>query len=898
MSIRIAQGRRQGFLPNGVPKLGMLDVPAAQISWPKLAEKLSTHTEAEDKASVKYIVGGYFRDKRRIDDNLVARTLLTLDFDHIDEFELVNVTDLGHAYVAHTTHSHTAEDGRWRVIVPLSREVADKRAFEILTRHVANQISIDAMDPASCKMNQFMWMPSCKEGAPRGVYAGEGEPLDVDAVLGQYDISDPFSWPHPEGGEPDDRPQLDRLGDPREKPGLVGAFCRVYSITEAIQQFDLPYEPAEGDRWRYIPDTDANAGAKIYDDDTHMFSHHTGDPAADKNHNAWDLVRAHLYHELDVGVVDTPIHALPSQKAMQSLAMKDKDVAEELRAWELEDFDDEPVEREAPGEQPAEREAPPAPDPVEPLEFDTLESRIEDRREPLNPHALTDLLIDVASARLSATEEDRLLGLAREACDDPKPTKKALQDTVKQFKRDARAGVGNAISDIEVELIERVLDKHYGKGRHLRRFAKQFWHYNRGLWSPIEDEDVRFVITKEIADLRTERPQDARALVNAVDETTTSGQAGALWLMFCAYIKGQDLCNPDPLSLNKSQVEPVINCLNGELHFKLDGTYELKGHNPDHFFTYQIPIEFDPQADTSDWDDFCGLLFHDSVDPEDNQRHIEEVGGYCLQPWREIPTFFLMRGEPAAGKSTFGSLVTELMGDSAAGINFGEMAEGRNVHADAELVGKLLALDDDFARGTALPDGFIKKVSEAKRVTVNPKYKDPFSAVLRSVPMLIANHWPPTRDHSGALERRAVVWNLKTIPVDKQDRKARDRLMTAGLPGVFLAFVRGFARLYDRQDWALPLDSKEALGVWLKHTDPVRLWVHEGLVKSADSRLLSTQAWDSFRAWYRLCYGGGTRLGRNHFYERLEHVIGLRKRSAKQGPYWPGYEAVEQLDDF
>jgi hypothetical protein len=37
----------------------------------------------------------------------------------------------------------------------------------------------------------------------------------------------------------------DKQGDPHEKPGMVGAFCRTYSIPEAIETFlEDRYEPS------------------------------------------------------------------------------------------------------------------------------------------------------------------------------------------------------------------------------------------------------------------------------------------------------------------------------------------------------------------------------------------------------------------------------------------------------------------------------------------------------------------------------------------------------------------------------------------------------------------------------------------------------------------------------
>ena len=71
---------------------------------------------------------------------------------------------------------------------------------------------------------------------------------------------------------------LQQQKDPLEKGGVVGAFCRDYSIEDAITAF-LPhiYEPSamEG-RFDYIP-ADSSAGIVIYNE-KFAFSHHATDP--------------------------------------------------------------------------------------------------------------------------------------------------------------------------------------------------------------------------------------------------------------------------------------------------------------------------------------------------------------------------------------------------------------------------------------------------------------------------------------------------------------------------------------------------------------------------------------------------------------------------------------------
>ena len=103
---------------------------------------------------------------------------------------------------------------------------------------------------------------------------------------------------------------------------MIGAFCRTYTVEQAIERF-LPevYVPAHDGRYTYVGGSTA-AGLIIYDD-KFAYSHHGTDPISGKLCNAWDLVRLHLYGHLDS---ETSNGTKPkSFVAMEELVMSDKD---------------------------------------------------------------------------------------------------------------------------------------------------------------------------------------------------------------------------------------------------------------------------------------------------------------------------------------------------------------------------------------------------------------------------------------------------------------------------------------------------------------------------------------------------------------------------------------------
>ena len=111
----------------------------------------------------------------------------------------------------------------------------------------------------------------------------------------------------------------------------MGAFCRAYSITAAMDAFlaDVYQKSAMSGRYDYIP-ADSQAGVVIYED-KYAYSHHATDPACGKLMNAFDAVRIHKFGELDAKVdEDADSAKLPSFKAMQEFAVSDSAVKEVL----------------------------------------------------------------------------------------------------------------------------------------------------------------------------------------------------------------------------------------------------------------------------------------------------------------------------------------------------------------------------------------------------------------------------------------------------------------------------------------------------------------------------------------------------------------------------------------
>ena len=317
------------------------------FTWSELAEKLTTEyrtyeTLAEynvmskdDQSRIKDVggfVGGYLKEGRRLNRNVEFRQVLALD---LDDARPTAWTEFTSKYpvgsCCYSTHKHTPEKPRLRIIVPLSRKCSPEE-YEAVGRRVAADVGLEMFDPTTFQPARLMYWPSTSKDAEFFSGVLDAPWLDVDDVLGSYfDWSDTSEWPRSIKEATKVKRDHDKQENPLDKKGVVGAFCRTYTITEVIAEHlsDI-YAPTEQDD-RYTFLGGSTSGGLVVYDDTFAYSNHSTDPAGQQLCNAFDLVRLHRFGHLDEDATQSGAKA-PSFKAASKWAESLEGVKAELIA--------------------------------------------------------------------------------------------------------------------------------------------------------------------------------------------------------------------------------------------------------------------------------------------------------------------------------------------------------------------------------------------------------------------------------------------------------------------------------------------------------------------------------------------------------------------------------------
>lgn len=286
----------------------------------------------DDIKDVGGFVLGKLKGGRRKKDCVVFRSALTLDMDYATE-DIPEQMELFFDFrcFIYSTHKHTPEKPRLRLIIPLSRNLSPDE-YVAVARKVAEDIGMELFDDTTYEPSRLMYWPSTSADGEFVFRDIEGEILNPDIILSRYtDWHDSSQWPVSSRQQAVVQREMKKQADPLEKDGVIGAFCRTYSIEEAITKF-LPdvYQASEmPGRFDYIP-ADSQAGVVVYEG-KFAYSHHATDPACGKLLNAFDIVRVHKFGEKDgKAPEDTDAAKLPSFKAMSEFAVEDENVKETI----------------------------------------------------------------------------------------------------------------------------------------------------------------------------------------------------------------------------------------------------------------------------------------------------------------------------------------------------------------------------------------------------------------------------------------------------------------------------------------------------------------------------------------------------------------------------------------
>ena len=295
---------------------------------------------------------------------------------------------------------------------------------------------------------------------------------------------------------------------------------------------------------------------------------------------------------------------------------------------------------------------------------------------------------------------------------------------------------------------------------------------------------------------------------------------------------------------DRSAVE-IVAMANGLLHVP---TRTLLAHTPGFFVHHALPFAYDPDApEPGRWLKFLGELWEDDIEAIDA---LQEMMGYVVGGDRHQQKIFLLIGPKRSGKGTIGRVLTGLLGQhnvaspTLAGIatNFGL----------SPLIDRPLALVSD-ARLSGRTDAStvverLLSISGEDMLTVDRKYREPWTGYLPTRFVIISNELPHLSDSSGAFASRFIALLLTKSFYGREDKTLTEQLL-AEAPAIFNWCLDGLDRLRKRGAFVQPESAREAIEALEDLASPVRTFVEERCQTAAEYTVGVDELYRAWRSW-------------------------------------------------
>ena len=463
-----------------------------------------------------------------------------------------------------------------------------------------------------------------------------------------------------------------------------------------------------------------------------------------------------------------------------------------------------------------------------------------------------------------------------------------------------QAGINKRLKALEAKILDSVteilanttIETVFKKGRHiLTEPNKQSWAFHKTHWKPMSEQYLGKIVYGVLDTLKAKMQLE-------VQEVTLVSTA----------VKGIGMRSSVLTSrlFNTDHHVPVINCANGEVWIEKDGTHILKPHNHRSYQLRCLNVDYDPSAQCPLFMDTVKGIFANFRDGEEMVRHLGEIMGYIIQPYKPDANWWMFRGPGGDGKSTIIKILDGILGDAQYSADETLLAGGAsgNNHIINDLVGKLAVVIEELSAGRPLKDAGLKMLSENTKMTANPKIKDSYSFNYVGSLIMCCNFFPVIKDTSQGTVRRANVipFNREFVKHGKDDSDRALNILQnkEELAGVLNFMLEGYNRYRKRGHFSPPQSCIDAKNEWLSEANNVVRFVRENINVTGETTDKIDSASAVYRRYERWCDNCGVKpKGRNNFYTDLGNLGINKKIGGGNSLYLYGGELLDELiDDF
>jgi putative DNA primase/helicase len=382
----------------------------------------------------------------------------------------------------------------------------------------------------------------------------------------------------------------------------------------------------------------------------------------------------------------------------------------------------------------------------------------------------------------------------------------------------------------------------------LRFWRGGFWRWNAGRYEDLASPELRASVIQFLN--RSHRNLTSAITTNVVDQVKAQSiLAGAAepptWLGQRPMLDAQ---MPWPAA-------DVVVAKNGLIHLPslVEGRAHFHAPTPRYFTTVALDYEFAIDApEPVEWRRFLDELW-----PDDRWsiETLQEWFGLSLVLDTRYQKILMLLGPMRSGKGTIARVQGGLVGrQNVAAPTLASLSQNFGLWP---LIGKSLAIISD-ARLSGRADQAVVverllSISGEDTLTIDGKYREPWTGKLTTRLMILTNELPRLGDSSGALPGRMILLRLTKSFYGCEDHGLTDRLLTE-LPGILSWSIAGWQRLRERGHFKQPDSGRELVGELNDLSSPIKAFIAERCVVGPE---YSAAIQDLFAEWGAWCAENG-----------------------------------------
>lgn len=292
----------------------------------------------------------------------------------------------------------------------------------------------------------------------------------------------------------------------------------------------------------------------------------------------------------------------------------------------------------------------------------------------------------------------------------------------------------------------------------LRSWRGGSWEWRRSHWAEVEERFVRtgaYKFTEHAEYMKTDKDGNEKTMPWAPNRYKIADLVDALRSI--SYLP-ETVSTPSWIdgAAGPSAGE-IVACANGLLHV---GSRRLLDHDPRFFNQVAVPFNYEPDASVpARWLQFLDELWPD--DP-DSIAALQQFVGYLVSGRTDLHKILLLIGPTRAGKGVIARVLKQLIGkNNVTGPTLASLGQNFGLQ---DLIGKPLAIISDARLAGSNVHQVVERllsVSGEDTLTIDRKYRDPWTGQLPTRFVVISNELPRFGDASGAIAHRFVALTLE-----------------------------------------------------------------------------------------------------------------------------------------